>query len=699
MIPYPLKVSPSSGVFRFSNETALVFDDENQANAIVLQTLLASEGDTLPGQEDTQDSTTQISLRCDPSLSHLGDEGYRISITDQHIHLNAYTPTGVFYAIQTLRQLLPVELEANQENALQNWTLPAQEIEDQPRYPWRGYMLDEARHFQGINTVKKILDQMALLKLNRFHWHLTDDQGWRIEIKQYPLLTKVGSKRPGTATGNILTGRKHDKIPHNGFYTQEEIKEIIAYAQVRHIMVIPEIEVPGHSTAALAAYPEYSCTGQPLDVATGFGIFPNIYCAGKPSTTTFLENILSEIADLFPAPYLHIGGDEAPKSRWKACPDCQQRMREENLPNEHALQTSLINHFAAYLSGMDKRIIFWSDSFDPQLDDSAIVHFWVRNKKAIRQALINGRQMINSAYLRTYLDHAYPLVPLLTTYQFDPQFEDLPEGAKENILGLEGLMWGEWLPNYRRLEYQTFPRLVALAEAGWRSDHRPYPDFLNRLEHFLPRLDQLDIGYAPLEKAQPPWYKRIFKFFSIMRPKHGTSLPVNKADVMLDPGILLNLIQIPFDLPGKIYRSPMPFGDFDLDRTTYAEYRQTGINTVVMLTEPGEDRRHANRDLPQVYTEDGYQVVHFPIEDFNVPANKENLKELIQEIVERAQKGENLAIHCYAGRGRTGTVLALLARRLRSLDGDTALQWVRQYFPAAETPAQEQLIRYISFDD
>ena len=529
IIPIPAKITPHSGVFRLDRETVLTADPSNRENAEILQDLLsAPTGYPLPIQPAGSESNNAIHLRTAREPHTHGEEGYAITAGEASVQLEAGTPAGIFYAIQTLRQLLPIEIESRQPISGDRWKIGCAEIEDRPRFPWRGYMLDEGRYFQGIQTVKKLLDQMALLKLNRFHWHLTEDQGWRIEIKQYPRLTEIGSRRPGTVTSSRVPGSRHNNQPHGGFYTQSEIQEVIEYARKRHIMVIPEIEMPGHSTAALAAYPEYSCSGGPIEVATHFGIFPNIYCAGKPATTTFLENILGEVADLFPAPYIHIGGDEAPKTRWKNCSDCQQKIREAGLKNEHALQVHLTNHIAHFLAESGKRIIFWSDSFDPEIDKSAIVHFWMKNKKAILHAVEHGRELINSTYLSAYLDHAYSLLPLKNAYRFDPVFEELSPGAAENILGLEGLMWGEWLPNYRRVEYQTFPRLAALAESGWQQQTRPYRDFQERLKRYLTRLDKLDIGFASVEKAQPPWYRRIGKTATIAMPKKGIALPVKE---------------------------------------------------------------------------------------------------------------------------------------------------------------------------
>ncbi|MFN2146684.1 MAG: beta-N-acetylhexosaminidase, partial [Anaerolineales bacterium] len=373
LIPHPSTLKSKGGYFCLDEDTRLCPDSANQTNAEYLQRLLQpSTGFPLEIDPHPPSKKDTIYLTIRDDLENLGEEGYQLIVTTGGARLQAHTPAGIFYAIQTLRQLLPAEIEAPIPVCGMVWQIPCVEIEDIPRYPWRGYMLDEARHFQGIDTVKKLLDLMALFKLNRFHWHLTDDQGWRIEIRQYPRLTEIGGQRAGTVVGNPYLSQKHNQIPHQGFYTQDQIQEVVAYARERQIMVIPEIEIPGHSTAALAAYPQFSCTGGPFEVITGWGIFPEIYCAGKPETYEFLRNILAEVIELFPAPYIHIGGDEAPKKRWKACPDCQLKITQENLPDEEALQVHMVNQIAEFLRQHEKRMIFWSDSFAPEIDPDAI---------------------------------------------------------------------------------------------------------------------------------------------------------------------------------------------------------------------------------------------------------------------------------------------------------------------------------------
>ena len=463
-----------------------------------------------------------IRLRLDPRLEGLGGEGYRLEVRPEAIVIEAPGTAGVFYGIQTLRQLLPIEIEERRPVSGVDWRVPCLLIEDKPRFSWRGFMLDEGRHFHGKVTVLLTLDLMALQKLNVLHWHLIEDQGWRIEIKKYPKLTEVGSQRAGTS--KTMLGKQHDRIPHSGFYTQDEIREIVAYAAERRITIVPEIEMPGHSLAALASYPELSCTGGPFEVATHFGIFPDIYCAGKETVFSFLHEVLDEILELFPSPYIHIGGDEAPKKRWKGCPDCQRRIREEGLKGEHALQFYFTNRIAAYLDSKGRYVMGWNEILQDGLVKSAVVQFWLRGREHLLEAIRTGkRSVVMSSYLDTYLDHSYKLMPLSRAYGYEPVPADLDENNAGSILGLEFPLWSEWVPNRARLDYQTYPRLTAMAETGWTpKDKKDFKDFLRRLESLLGRLDLLGVRYAPLKDAEPPKFKQWFGIFSILHSQTRT---------------------------------------------------------------------------------------------------------------------------------------------------------------------------------
>jgi hexosaminidase len=383
-------------------------------------------------------------------------------------------------------------------------------------------MLDEGRHFLGKEIVLRTLDLMALQKLNVFHWHLTEDQSWRIEIKKYPLLTKIGSHREGT--GTLFKGH-HDGVPYGGFYTQAEIKEIVAYAADRHILVVPEIEMPGHCLAALASYPNLSCTEGPFEVATNFGIFPDLFCAGKDSTFTFIEGVLTEILDLFPSPYIHIGGDEAFGKRWKKCPDCQTRIRQEGLKDETALKVYFTNRIITWLVKKGRRAIGWNEIMQEGLRQEAIVQYWLGKKeKVVEEIRTHGRDVIISTYLSTYLDHSHALTSLKDAYEFEPIFPGLSEKESAHILGLEPPLWTEWVPDKDRMDFQIYPRLTAFAETAWSSRKRKeFDDFQSRLKRFLMRLDVLGVAYAGTEDVKPSFFARLFKMFTIAKPQTRTA--------------------------------------------------------------------------------------------------------------------------------------------------------------------------------
>jgi hexosaminidase len=521
IIPLPAELELRPGEFRLTPEADILTDDSNRWNADYLRGWLAAPtGFPLRVRTSVWGAALKgICLRLAPGLDSLGREGYRLEVRPEAVAIEAPTTTGVFYGIQSLRQLLPVEIEQRHPVSGVGWSIPCQVITDRPRFAWRGFMLDEGRHFQGKETVLLTLKLMALQKLDLLHWHLTEDQGWRIEIKKYPRLTEVGSRRAGTSKTTL--GPEHDGLPHSGFYTQEDIREIVAYAAERHITIVPEIEMPGHSLAALAAYPELSCTGGPFEVATQFGIYPDIYCAGKEEAFAFLQNVLDEVLELFPSPYIHIGGDEAPKTRWKNCPDCQRRIREEGLKNEHTLQVYFTSRIAVYLDSKGRHVMGWNEILQNGLVKSAVVQFWARGREQLLEAIQTGkRPIVMSTYLDAYLDHSYSLMPLSRAYRYEPIPKELEEKDAGSILGLEFPLWSEWVPNRARLDYQVYPRLTAMAETGWTpKDKKDFKDFRRRLEKFLERLGRLGVRYAPLREAEPSWLEQRLGIFTIARPQ------------------------------------------------------------------------------------------------------------------------------------------------------------------------------------
>jgi hexosaminidase len=519
IIPLPEVVSPGKGSFQLTDRVTLSADKANKDNAVWLQRILK---DRVGFEAVIVQGEGQIQLSLDRSLTGLGDEGYHLSIRFEGISIKSASLAGVFYGIQTLDQILPL---INETQPVGRVELPIVEIEDRPRYPWRGFMLDEGRHFQGKEVVKRLLDVMAALKMNIFHWHLTEDQGWRIEIKKYPLLTEIGAKRPGTIPSLIgMFGKRHDGIPHQGYYTQDEIREIVAYAAERHITVVPEIEMPGHSVAALAAYPEYSCREEPLEVRTAFGISQDVYCVGNEATFGFLEDILHEVIGLFPGKYFHLGGDEAPRARWKQCPKCQQRMIAEGFTDEIELHKYLINRMSNYLFDRGKEVIGWNENLIEGLHPDFIIQYWYRGEQAVAEAVRNGRRVIVSPYLDYYLDHSYSLTPLSRTYAYQPGFEGLDDARAGSILGVEAPLWTEFVPNQARLDYQVFPRLLAVAETGWTNRRRKdTKEFFARYKQFQQRLRNWGIAYAPDDEIEPGWLKRMFGVFTIQQRQTKTT--------------------------------------------------------------------------------------------------------------------------------------------------------------------------------
>jgi hexosaminidase len=523
IVPLPSQVERRAGTFTIGPEIVIVADADNQWNATYLHDLLSQPtGFNLPVLAGAPAQASAIRLTTGGDQDILGREGYTLAVSPETITLKAPERTGLFYAIQTLRQLLPVEIEKRTPVSGGAWQVPCVDIEDSPRFGWRGYMMDEGRHFHGKETLLRTLDLMAMQKLNVLHWHLTEDQGWRIEIEQYPKLTQIGAVRAGTARRRFT--RQHDGIPHGGFYTQQEITEIVTYAAQRHVTIVPEIEVPGHSLAALAAYPELSCTGGPFQVDCGFGITFDIYCAGKEAVIAFLQDVLDEVVALFPAPYIHIGGDEAPKRRWKRCPDCQRRIRQEGLKDETGLQLYLTNRLAAHLAAHGRRAVVWNDALHPGLEKSVALQYWIRNRQGVMREIRAGRDVVVSSFRETYLDYSYDLTPLSKVYNFEPVFSELDARAAHHVLGLEGPMWTEWVPTRARLDYQTYPRLTALAETGWSPKHRQdYGDFRRRLDVLLRRFDILGIGYAPTADWEPSRLKQLLAIFTLLKAQTKTA--------------------------------------------------------------------------------------------------------------------------------------------------------------------------------
>lgn len=453
---------------------------------------------------ENDDSGRLIIIKDDAVAS----EGYRLEVDKNSIRIYAADETGAYYALQSLRQISRYELGSR--------TVPCCKVYDKPRFKWRGLQLDESRHFFGKEEVKRILDLMFMMKLNVFHWHLTDDQGWRIEIKKYPLLTEIGSKRGYTHVG----GWKSCDIvnqPYSGYYTQEDIKEIVDYAGMRGIMVVPEIDFPAHCAAAIAAYPWLACREIKTEVPGYFGgIIPEkmfhikdwnrTICAGKDKTMEFVFDVIDEVCTLFPAPYFHIGGDEAPKDEWKKCPCCQNKMKEQNLKNEEELQGYFNNLILQHLKEKGKRLIGWNEILAAgNLDKTVIAQYWTpkRDKNAERH-VNSGGNMIMSNHQAFYFDMPYGQYPLKNTYNYTPEKFGVNKRNIKNVLGVEGENWTEWTDGREKLDLMLFPRVQALAEVAWSPEEkRDWKNFKHRLDKFKDYYELMNINYAVDKVALP----------------------------------------------------------------------------------------------------------------------------------------------------------------------------------------------------
>jgi hexosaminidase len=449
--------------------------------------------------------------------TNLGLEGYELTVATNSIVLRAPTQAGLFYGVQTLCQLLPPAIFSSHPVTNVAWQIPCVHIQDWPRFAWRGFMLDVSRHFFTKPEVETFLDAMALHKLNTFHWHLTDDHGWRIEIKKYPLLTQVGAWRSGGGFGfdpKTTTAYGPDGR-YGGFYTQDDIRDVVKYATALHITIVPEIEMPGHATAALAAYPQYSCTGGPFEPSMTAGIFKGIYDPAKEETFQFLSDILTEVAPLFPGPYIHIGGDEVPKETWKKSADCQALIKREGLKNEEELQSWFVHRIEKIVSANGHRMIGWSEILQGGLPRHAAVMDWIGGAKEATKA---GHDVVMTPTAYCYFDFYQssnhvtepkaaawggPLT-LEKMYAFEPMPTNVPPQLQSHILGSQGNLWTEQIPNLKHAEYMTFPRACALAEVTWSARQaRDFDDFSRRLQIQFQRFDELGINYRGLTPNEP----------------------------------------------------------------------------------------------------------------------------------------------------------------------------------------------------
>lgn len=509
LIPQPQKIEVRDGTFQLEPGARIVAEHGTRDTARYLARRLATATGfkfKVSSRGASSPAKGTIVLDINPNTTGLGAEGYELSVTPDTVTITGVDTAGAFYGVQTLLQLLPPEVFGTNAASV-NWQAPCVQIEDFPRFKWRGLMLDVSRHFYTKPEVERLLDLMAEQKLNTFHWHLVDDQGWRIQIKKYPKLTEVGAWRndvgfgldPKSTTAYGPDGR------YGGFYTQKDIREVIAYAKALHITIVPEIEMPGHSTAALAAYPQYSCSGGPYSIDAKGGVFAGVYCAGNDDTFVFLGNVLNEVMNLFPGQYIHIGGDEVPKKNWQHCEKCQARIKAEGLKDEHELQSYFIRRVEKIVDAHGKNLIGWSEIREGGLAPSAAVMDWIGGAF---EAATNGHDVVMSPTKYCYLDYYQSTnhasepkaiggyLPLSRIYSFDPIPAKLPPEYQSHILGGQANLWTEYVPNFRHAQYMIFPRACALSEVLWSpKEARDWNGFKERLPAEFARLEQEGVNY------------------------------------------------------------------------------------------------------------------------------------------------------------------------------------------------------------
>ncbi|MDX9758673.1 MAG: family 20 glycosylhydrolase [Bacteroidota bacterium] len=496
LIPLPARVVWQPGTFHVDARTVILAETDTGAAMATARYVAALIGQVSSFQPDVAvhdglrqpDNSILFSIQSRGERMH--PEGYMLRVDPRRVLIRASAGAGVFHAAQTLRQLFPARFESpalqhpTRRDTVRGWDLPACMIQDAPRFAWRGLLLDCCRHFMDVEFVMRTIDLIAQLKMNRLHWHLTDDQGWRIEIQRYPALTRVGAWRT-----------EKDGTRHGGFYTQEQIRAIVAHAAARQVTIVPEIEMPGHALAALASHPELGCTGGPYSVANDWGVFKDIFCAGKEETFTFIEHVLSEVMELFPSEYIHIGGDEAPTFHWERCVQCQARMTAEGLEDEHALQSWFIARVGRFLAEHGRRLIGWDEILEGGLPEGATVQSW-RGMDGATAAVRAGQHAIVSPTSHAYFDYPVSSIDLERVYSFEPIPAGLTTIDASRILGGECNMWTEHAPQHL-VDGKIFPRILAMAEVLWTPvRQREYSAFHRRVDAFYPRLDSLGIRYG-----------------------------------------------------------------------------------------------------------------------------------------------------------------------------------------------------------
>ncbi len=516
IVPLPAFLEMKEGSFTIDSATWILYEPFDSSSfdplKVFLEVFQRKSGYTLPipgrGEERGDVKNMILIIKAPPPLPQFDHEdSYKLSIQPSGIIITARTNKAIFYAFQTLRQIMRIDAMPDANKEIRQWMVPALQMTDYPQFSYRGMHLDVCRHFMPLDFVKKYIDLLAYYKMNTFHWHLTDDQGWRIEIKKYPKLQEIAAWRDETLIGHYKeTPDRYDGTRHGGYYTQEEIKDVVAYAVDRGVTIIPEIEMPGHALAALSAYPELACTPGPFKAATTWGVFDDVFCPTE-TTFTFLENVLDEVMDLFPSPYIHIGGDECPKTRWKESAFCQQLMKANGLKDEHQLQSYFTQRIEKYLNSKGRKIIGWDEILEGGLAPNATVMSW-RGMSGGIDAAKAGHDVIMTPGTHCYFDHyqADPsfepiafggLTTLEKVYSFNPVPAQLTPSEAQHILGAQGNLWTEYIGSTDQAEYMAFPRAIALAEVLWTpASRRNWNEFALRLDKHLDRLDGMDVHYA-----------------------------------------------------------------------------------------------------------------------------------------------------------------------------------------------------------
>lgn len=508
IIPRPQQVNVSNDApFTLSAKTVISLGTNSQdmkRNANMLASYIEQATGIRPAVGKSKNGAA-IVLTIDKNIANA--EGYKLDADAKQIRIAGASAAGVFYGIQTLRKSLPLV-----NGKASKVSVPAVHIADAPRFAYRGTHLDVSRHFVTVDSVRQFIDMLALHNINRFHWHLTDDQGWRIEIKKYPLLTQIGSKRAQTVIGH--NSGKYDGKPYGGFYTQQQIRDIVKYAADRYITIVPEIDLPGHMQAALAAYPDMGCTGGPYEVWQKWGVSDNVLCAGNDKTLTFIDNVLKEITQLFPSKYIHVGGDECPKTQWQKCPKCQARIKALNLEAkdghsaEERLQSYIITHASNYLKSLGRNTIGWDEILEGGLAEGATVMSWRGESGGIAAAKQHHDVVMTpNSYL--YFDYYQSLdkaneplaiggyLPLETVYSYEPMPKELTADEARHIIGVQANIWTEYMPTFKQMQYMALPRMAALSEVQWSQPAlKDYTSFTNRLTEFTHLYDRLGYNYA-----------------------------------------------------------------------------------------------------------------------------------------------------------------------------------------------------------